>query len=96
MIENVENNEMIENNETTAVAVVNDETRSSNGVKEAVKLGAAYGAAVGGGLIVGLGVGDMIVRGLNWGLHKIADKFEKKKPDKEQASEVTPPDKEVK
>lgn len=88
-------NEMIENNETTAVAVV-EENNPAMGSKETIKLGAAYGAAVGAGVIVGFGIGDLIVRGMNRGLHWVAGKLEKKKPDKEQANEVTPSEKEVK
>lgn len=80
---NVMNEMIVENNEnTTAVAVI-DEKNPAMGAKETIKLGAAYVAAVGAGMIVGFGIGDLIVRGMNRGLHWVAGKLEKKKPDKE-------------
>lgn len=93
---NVMNENEINENTTASVAVVEEEKNPAMGAKETIKLGAAYGAAVGAGVIVGFGIGDLIVRGMNRGLHWVAGKLEKKKPDKEQATEVTPSDKEVK
>ena len=75
----MENNEMNEVNEMNEMNEVKTEMRPGMDAKKAITLGAAYGAAAGAGVIVGIGIGDLFVRGVNRGLHWIAGKLEKKK-----------------